>query len=165
VAPCIRVRFITNDDFISRAICFVTNSLFCHVEFGTPDGTWVGAHDDGGVQERPANYCQPTREYVYEIPCTQQQQDDALAWMRSQIGAKYNFLDILGLLLHNRKLTTPRQVICSQFVSRGLLRFFGAARYLNVLAGATYLVTPETAHLSPIFVGCLVRKVEPAAGG
>lgn len=162
MAACIRVRFITCDDFISRAICAVTNSLFSHVEFGTPEGTWIGAHVGDGVQERPANYCQPTREYVYEIPCTVAQQTSAVAWMRGFIGCKYNTLDIIGLLIHNRRVTAPHQVICSQFVSRGLLRIFGPDRYLNVLAGYAHLITPETAHLSPLFAGHLVRKTEPA---
>jgi hypothetical protein len=153
------MRFVTADGFISKAIRQITNSLFSHVEFGTPEGHWIGAHTGDGVQERAADYCTPTREYVYEIPVSQEVMDAHLKRIRFQIGTHYNNLDILGLLVKNRKLTTLHSVICSQFVSDEMLCLFGARKYLNVLAGFTYLITPETCHLSPVFVGCLVKKV------
>lgn len=155
----IRVRFIRGNGFVSDAIARLTGSLFSHVEFGTPEGTWIGAHIGGGIQERPADYCKPRLEYVYEIPCTPEQQADALAWMRSRIGTKYNVTDIAGLALQMRSLRNPHQYICSQFCCEGLLRFFGAAAVLNVLPEWAYRVTPEMLHLSPIFVGRLIRKV------
>lgn len=154
----IRVRFILNRGFTSRTIARVTGSLFSHVEFGTPDGTWIGAHIGDGIQERAANYCNPIREYVYEIPCTDAQQKTALCWMRSRIGTKYNVKDIVGLLFQVRSLRSPHRYICSQFVIDGLLEFFGAGRVLNVLPEWAYRITPETLHLSPLFVGCRVKS-------
>jgi hypothetical protein len=159
--PVVRIRFVASAGFVGAAIRRVTGSLFQHVEFGTPDGTWIGAHDKGGIQERPAGYAVETREYVYEIPCTKAQQEKLLTWARSKIGTKYNFLDILGLLIQNRTLHSPNRFICSQFCTNGLLEVFGAAQVLNVLGSWTYRITPETLHLSPIFVGRMVKKVEP----
>ena len=157
-APCVRVRFIKSTGLVASAIAFATNSLFDHVEFGTPEGTWIGAHAGRGVEERAADYCRPQREYYYEIPCSAEVERAALAWMRSKIGTRYNFTDIIGLLIHARSFHRAHEMICSQFVSDGLLRWFGPERYLNVLPGATYLITPETAHLSPLLVGHLVRR-------
>lgn len=137
----------------------MTGSLFSHVEFGTPEGKWIGAHIRGGIQERAADYCKPIRERVYEIPCTAEQEAAALAWMRSQIGTEYNVMDIVGLLFQARSLRSPNRYICSQFCTLGLLRTFGFVRVLNVLSSWTYRITPETLHLSPIFVGHLVRRV------
>jgi hypothetical protein len=37
---------------------------------------------------------------------------------------------------------------------------YGAAKVLNVLGDYAYLVTPETLHLSPLFVGRLTKKVD-----
>jgi hypothetical protein len=153
----IRIRFITTDGFVSASIRKVTGSLFSHVEFGTPEGTWIGAHIGDGIQERAADYCKPIREYVYEIPCTLAQEQEALAWMRSQIGAKYDTLDILGLMLQARSMRSPHNYICSHFCTRGLLKTFGAANVLNVLENWAYRITPETLHLSPIFVGHRVK--------
>lgn len=157
--PCVKVRFVTTDGFISKAIRWVTNSIFSHVEFGTPEGTWIGAHTGDGIQERPANYSTCTREYVYEIPCSKKQQDAHLKRIRAAIGTKYDNWDIVGLLLHNRRFHTSNADICSQFAATELLAAFTAYKVLNVLPDFTYLVTPETLHLSPVFVGNLVKKV------
>lgn len=157
--PVIRVRFITTSGFISRAIRWATNSLFSHVEFGTPEGTWVGAHTGDGMQERPANYCTCTREYVYEIPCTAEQQDAHLKRIRAAIGTKYDNWDIVGLLVHDRRLHMSNADICSQDATVELLTIFPSTRVLNVLPEFAYLITPEMLHLSPIFVGNLAKKV------
>lgn len=154
MTPRVRVRFITADGFVSSGIRWVTNSLWSHVEFGTPIGTWIGAHADGGWMERPANYCTPTREAMYDIPCTQEIMDAHLKRIRAMVGQMpYNKLDIVGLLIKNRKLSTPHALICSQGATEELIMRFGSARVLNVLMGFEYLITPETLHLSPIFVG------------
>ena len=106
----------------------------------------------GGVQERAADYCKPTLEWIYDIPCTQEVQDAHLKRIRAQIGTQYNTLDILGILFRNRKLTSPGRVICSQFVSAEALILWWD-RYLNLLHGWEFLVTPEASHLSPILIG------------
>jgi hypothetical protein len=155
----IRVRFITTDGFVSAAIRKVTGSLFSHVEFGTPEGRWIGAHIGDGIQERAADYCKPSREFVYEIPCTDAVQVAALNWMRSKIGTKYNTVDIVGLMLQARSLRSPHNYICSQFCTEGLMYAYGTPKVLNVLAAWDYRITPETLHLSPIFVGQQVKKV------
>lgn len=76
-----------------------------------------------------------------------------LGWARAKIGVRYNVLDIIGLMFQVRGLRSPGRMICSQFCVDGLLRVFGAGRVLNVLGDWTYRITPETLHLSPIFVG------------
>ena len=158
----IRVRFITTDGFVSTIIRKVTGSLFSHCEFGTPEGTWIGALVKGGIQERAADYCTPTREYIYEIPSTDVQEHEGLAWMRSMIGTKYNKRDIAGLMFQARSVRSPHSYICSQFCVDGLLGIFGVHRVLNVLYTRTedwtYRITPEILHLSPIFAGCLASK-------
>lgn len=153
----IRIRFIRNAGFTSSAIAKLTGSLFSHVEFGTPKGTWIGAHIHGGIQERPADYCKPVLEYVYDVPCTPAQARKHLAWMRSQIGTKYNVKDIIGLMFQCRTLTKPHAYICSQFYADGMLRIFGPERFLNVQQEWTYRITPETGHLSPLLAGHRVK--------
>lgn len=147
------VRFIAQSDLVSAGIRKVTGSLFSHVEFGTPEGTWIGAHWADGIQERPANYCQTTLDYRYEIPCTDLALADHLLTIRKAIGTVYNKKDILGLMFQSRTLTGAQGAICSQFCCGELLRVYGAAKVLNVLPNWTYRITPEILHLSPIFVG------------
>ena len=155
----IRVRFIDSGGITSAAIAWGTGSLFSHTEFGTPEGTWIGAHAGDGIQERAADYAKPSREYYYEIPCTDEQDTELLRWARLHIGTKYNMATILGLALQARSLNNPTRLICSQFVVDGLIHTLGARKVLNVLGDWTYRITPETAHLSPIFVGNLKRKI------
>lgn len=153
----IRVRFIRGIGVPSGVIAGLTGSLFSHVEFGTPEGTWIGAHIVGGVQERAADYCKPKLEYVYDVPCTDAQLADHLRWMRSQVGSKYDVTDIIGLALQVRKLHRMHEYICSEFYARGMLRIFGASRFLNVQDAWAYRITPETGHLSPLLVGHRVK--------
>jgi hypothetical protein len=154
MAPVITIRFVDAGGFITWGINRETNSLWPHVEFGTPQGTWIGAHADGGWQERPADYCKPKREAIYDVPCIQEAQVAHLFRIRTLIGkVPYNRLDIIGLLIKNRKLSTPHAVICSQGVSDECLILWGPYRYLNVAPGFTHLVTPEMVHLTPIIVG------------
>lgn len=154
----IRIRFVAGGGFVGRSIRWVTNSLFQHVEFGTPEGSWIGAHAGAGIQERAADYAKYSREFVYEIPCTDSQLNDLMIWCDAQVGTPYNYRDIVGLLVRKRQWTTPQRMICSQFCTKGLLHVFGAARVLNVLPMYAYLVTPEMLHLSPLFVGRQTKR-------
>ena len=111
--------------------------------------------------ERPADYAEYSREYIYDLACTDQQLQDLMTWARARLGTKYNFMDIVGLLVRNRSSPAgPQRLICSQFCTPGLLTVFGAAKVLNVQGDYAYLITPETLHLSPIFVGRRVSKKE-----
>ena len=147
-----KIRFINNPGIVSKLIDWQTNSLWDHVEIETETGTYIGAHSDGGVQERPADYCKPTRERRYSIPCTQVQLDRSMCYARSKVGTtNYDFADIVGLMLHNRHLQGKDRDICSEFVLA--TAFKGNINMLNVQEGYTYLVTPEMLHLSPLLIG------------
>ncbi len=147
--PQLTIRFIAESDLISEAIRKVTFSEWSHVELLTPENTWLGAHSDGGVEERAFDYCTPDRERRYSLPVTQDQLDRMLAYARGQIGTRYAFKDIAGLLLHE-DLTESDRLICSWFVYNVL--WAGGLFPLNVLPGYANLVTPETLHLSPVFI-------------
>lgn len=155
--PGIRVRFVAGPGFTGWYIRWWTGSLFQHVEFGTAEGTWIGAHVCSGIQERPANYGNYTREYVYEIPCTEAFYETFIADCRKDIGTKYNVLDIVGLMFQIRTLHKAGEFICSEFCTIKLLKWFGAKLVLNTLSNWAYRITPQTLHLSPIFEGNRVK--------
>lgn len=146
-----KLRFINNPGLIGKLIDWETNSLMDHAEIETETGTWIGAHASGGVEERAADYCSPTWERRYSIPCSQTQLDLAMAYARSKIGTPYDFADIFGLLLHNRHFNTKKAAICSMFVLTAAIH--GEIKMLNVLPEFAYLITPETLHLSPLLIG------------
>lgn len=146
-----KLRFINTSGFVASIIDWDTNSLWDHAEIETDSGTYIGAHAAGGVQERPANYCTPTRERRYAIPCSQAQLDRIMAYARSKIGTPYDYADIVGLLFRDRDLNSRGRDICSVFVLMAAMQ--GNLKMLNVLEGYSYLVTPEMLHLSPLLIG------------
>lgn len=154
------VRFVDASDVITEAIDFVTNSLWPHAELGIDDGSqysWIGAHAGTGVQVRPFDYCKPRRERRYALPCTDEQHAAIMASAMADVGKPYNYSDVVGLLLHYRKLNSDKSVICSQWVFEKLLA--GGIQALNCLPEYSYLVTPEVLHLSPLFIGKCIYKL------
>jgi hypothetical protein len=150
--PLLTIRFINEPGIISQLITWNTDSLFCHTEGLGRDGqSWVGAHTGTGVQSRPHNWCKPTLERRYALPVTAEQYEAAMHFMDSRIGFPYNYKDIVGLALHSRIGATNHEIICSAF----MLLWLQAAGLepLNVLESFAYLITPETLHLSPMFIG------------
>ena len=145
----IQLRFINGTGFVSNAIDWVTNSLWSHVEFITPDG-YLGAHAGSGIQLRPLDYCRPTRERRYAIPCTEAQRESILADATKDIGMPYDLLDCVGLALHNRNLTSLNKEICSEWVYRKLWN--QNILMLNCVEGFAHLITPEAIHLSPLLL-------------
>ena|ERR1700744_1986814 len=145
-----RIRFITETDVISDAIRLVTFSEWSHTEIMTDEGTYIGAHSDGGVQERPADYTKVSRERRYSIPVSDWAQEEIMKFARSKIGTPYDFEDIAGLFLHH-DLTEKKTEICSMFVLEAAMA--GGLQMLNVLPGYTNLITPEMLHLAPCLIG------------
>lgn len=159
MGPVILARFIKNRGLTSEVITEEEDGLFSHFEYGTPQGTWIGAHIDGGVQERPADYCNPPRDWRYAIGLSSEAELDAwLKMLRADIGVHYNVLGVVGIAAHIRALNNPHEVDCSEWGTQKLIQKFGARRVLNVVPSRTYLITPERLHLSPIFVGRLVYR-------
>lgn len=150
--PVLTTRFIFEPGLISDLIEFATDSLWIHAEGMNRTGDkWVGAHAGTGVQARELDWCKPTRERRYEVTVTDEQFEAAMIWQESKIGEPYDYLDIFGLALHLRIGSSKKQTICSAFE---LGRYMAAGIYpLNCLENFTYMITPETLHLSPIFLG------------
>jgi len=145
-----RIRFITETDLISDAIRLVTFSEWSHAEIITAEGTYIGAHASGGVEERPADYAKVSRERRYSVAVSDWAEDEIMKFARSKIGTKYDFADIAGLFLH-RDLTEKSTEICSMFVLEAAMA--GGLQMLNVLPGYTNLITPEMLHLAPCLIG------------
>lgn len=151
------IRFIFDDDLVSKLIGWTTDSLWCHTEALSREGqSWVGAHAGSGVQARPLDYCKPIRERRYTVPAPDA--DAAYMWLDGKVGTPYNYRDILGLALHARIGVSDHEVICSAL----MLQFMQQAGLepLNCLPQYSPLITPETLHLSPLFIGKCIYKLD-----
>jgi hypothetical protein len=114
----IRLRFVHCHDSISDGIVFDTGGLYSHAECVTPDGKYLGAHADGGVQARPSDYDkgQFDRELFVDLPA-----DDAMtaafyAYAEKHIGQPYDFGAIFGFVLHLNDHDKGK-VICSALMT------------------------------------------------
>ena len=151
------IRFIHGDDIVSGLIGYATDSLWTHTEVLSRDGkSWIGAHAGTGVQARPLDWANPTREAVYTVPVTDEEANEAYTWLEGQIGKPYSYPDIVGLALHVRVGLNRHAVICSALVLEFLWK--ASQQPLNVLEGYEALITPETLHLSPIFIGRKIHR-------
>lgn len=146
------IRFIGAWDPVSLLIQWTTNSLWCHTEALSRDGTqWIGAHARTGVQARKLNWCKTKIEAVYGVPVSDAGYEKAMTWLEDREGMRYNYIAILGLSLHARVGVNSSRQICSAL----MLEFMMQAGLfpLNCLEAYSYLVTPEMLHLSPVFIG------------
>ncbi len=159
-SPFILIRVVDDPSIVTDLIDFAENGIWPHIEFGTPEGTWIGAHAGTGVQERPANYCSPKRERRYHIPCTEQQAAAILASVRQAIGTPYDYLDILGIAFHLPNLHSSHQLICSWFVYREPA--LQGLYLLNLEPQFGNRVTPDILHMSSAFLDrCVYAFPEP----
>lgn len=151
------IRFIGSSDVVSHLIEWTTNSLWCHTEALSRDGQcWVGAHAGTGVQARPLNWCKDTtRQAVYALPVSYDEYERAMTWLASKVGEPYDYKAIVGLALHNRVGYSDQELICSAFMTEWLMT--AGLQPLNCLEHYSYLITPETLHLSPLFIGKRVK--------
>jgi len=123
----VHLRFVTSGDAVSDLIrrgCY--GFWATHTEAAMPDGTLLGAHANGGVQARAADYDagQWTQQLFIDLPATARQADAFHAFMRSQIGRPYDMRVIeaiaAGALLGERDWRAPDHWICSELVAAGL---------------------------------------------
>jgi hypothetical protein len=160
----IRLRFVAEKDLVSGLIEYFTGgSQWCHVEFLFDadeqkalglSGPYVGAHASGGVEAYDDSYYVGgntiIRARAYSIPMNDDQYRTITSFIKTRIGTKYDFKDILGLMLH-QSWHEDNATICSAFLIAAL--WSGGVRLLNILPQFQYKTTPEMAHLSPLLIG------------
>ena len=150
--PNLTIRFIDGSDVISKLITWTTDSLWCHTEALSRDEKhWIGAHAGTGIQARSLDWCNPIRERRYSIPVTDSQYEIAMTWLESKEGLPYDYVDIIGLAVHKRIGASNHEAICSAAMIELIMKT--SLMPLNCLEGFSYMITPETLHLSPLFIG------------
>jgi hypothetical protein len=152
----IRLRFVTGNSWISNAIRAGERDGWCtHVEAVMPDGTLLGAHLDGGVQARPAEYdkAEMTRELFVDLDGTQvafsavrskpdigvlTAEDAFHDFLRAQVGKPYDTEAVLGLGV-GRNWRTADSWFCSELIAAAL----EACGYLPRLSAADNHISPR----------------------
>jgi len=89
----ITLRFVTSDDFISRAISAAEYGFWAtHVETVLDDGAILGAYIEDGVIIRPPDYDKGTREreLLVSLGTTAAEERAYNAFLRAQLGKRYD---------------------------------------------------------------------------
>lgn len=100
---------------VSQAICKETRSEICHVDILTPNGTLIGAHAQGGIQERSPDYEKWGLRIRVILQVPEEKARAFYGYVRSMIGTPYDQKDILGIALGDARIHQDGRMICSQF--------------------------------------------------
>jgi hypothetical protein len=119
----IRLRFVTANDPVSAGIRAAEYGFWAsHTEAVMPDGTLLGAHYDGGVQARPADYDkgQFSREMIVSIPAPPAMTDAFHSFLRAQVGKPYDVQAIIAFIAE-RDWQQPDSWFCSELQAAALV--------------------------------------------
>lgn len=102
----IKLSFVMGAGLSSKTIAWFSAGGFSHVDYILDSGMRLGARSDitgqgmdevdPGVQIRPANYEEWSKEVQICIPCTNQQKSDYEAFLKLQLGKPYDKTAIWG---------------------------------------------------------------------
>lgn len=138
----IRLRFVSGNDFVSAAIRAGEYGFWSsHVEAVMPDGMLLGAHADGGVQERAPGYDRAwlTRQLIVPLPSVPPQDDAFHAFLRAQRGKPYDMTAIAALIAE-RDWQEPDSWFCSELIAAGLM---ACGWFASSLAATANKITPR----------------------
>lgn len=146
------LRLLREMGIVSTLIDWEERGYLCHSE--TLDRTglkWVGAHAGTGVQARPLDWCRPKLELLYALPVTPAGYAAAMDRSDALIGRPYDYLDCIGIALHDPSLTQYHTIICSACSFD--ITLHGGVTLLNVEPQFEYKVTPDILHYSSHLMG------------
>lgn len=111
----IKFRFITDPGFSSWLIRWWSDSEYSHVDLALPDGTFLGARLDGGVQIRPNDYILPTKELWLGLELGTDLESKIYDYAKSKIGTPYDWRNILSFGFDQDYHSGEHGYICSVF--------------------------------------------------
>lgn len=119
------IRFVRSTGLASDGIVALEKTAMpftpSHVEAVTPDGFYLGAHFEGGVQKRPKDYDagQFSHELFLTLDATDAQATTFYKFLDAHIGELYDWRAILGFLLPEHE-HIPNHAICSALIALAL---------------------------------------------
>jgi hypothetical protein len=124
----IRLSFVRGYGFSSGVISRLTG-FYSHVDCLFPDGMLWGARSDrirppgwdrkipAGVQARPEDYEAWEHRTIFEIPCSDLEEQSYLAFYNSQEGKPYDWLAIVNNFGFGRNWRTADHWFCSDIAT------------------------------------------------
>lgn len=119
----INLRFVTGNDPVSAGIRAAEYGFWAsHTEAVMPGGTLLGAHYDGGVQDRAADYDKGkySQDLIVSIPADQAMTDKFHAFLKAQLGKPYDMEAIVAFIAR-RDWQSPDSWFCSELQAAALV--------------------------------------------
>jgi hypothetical protein len=159
------IRFVQGTSYVSRLIIAQEKTSMpfppSHVEAVMPDGRWLGAHIDGGVQARDPGYDKGAiaHELFLTLPAAPEQDAAFYVFLEKHIGEPYDWHAILGFILPKHEHTSGH-AICSALIALSLR----ACEWFQwPLAAPAHLISPR--DLLVIISGRLAVPMYAIPGG
>jgi hypothetical protein len=94
----VSLRFIAESDYDigSDLIRYYGHGAYSHVDITLPDGSFLGARHDGGVQIRPHSYLNPAIETYVSLSSEDSVENAFLTLSKKEIGKQYNTTAIIA---------------------------------------------------------------------
>lgn len=143
----IHLRFVTSGkSAISRMIQFAQYGFWAsHVEAVMPGGTYLGAHVEDGVRDRPRDYDRNvfTQEQFVTLPADEKMTDRFHEFLTQQIGKPYDTTAIMAFAAR-RNWEEPDSWFCSELQAAALLN---CGWFASPLATELNHITPRDLFL------------------
>ncbi|MGO9998991.1 MAG: hypothetical protein ACLPKW_14805 [Acetobacteraceae bacterium] len=121
----IRLRFVYNSDWSSKAIALFSRGWPSHVDAMLPDGRLLGARSDliggmpRGVQARPGDYDPGAHSEVISLDADPRTEHNFYAFLHTQIGKPYDWRAIVAFAF-DRVWRNPDAWFCSELQAAAL---------------------------------------------
>lgn len=116
--PNIKLKFSASDGVVSRVVRWFTWSKWSHVEAIISDGTIISADSTKNsvvnIENKPVKYSR-----VVYISVTKDQRNKFEAFLRQQLGYKYDFYGIISFIIR-RDIEARKRWFCSELIVAAL---------------------------------------------
>jgi len=139
------LRFVHCNDPISNGIILQTGGLYSHVEAMTPDGKYLGARADSGVEARSTDYDKDKfdRQRILQLTADEAMTARFYHYLNAVIGEPYDFGAIAGFAVH-ANLHEKAHTICSALQALALR---GCLYFPNPLSVRAHEISPRDLEL------------------
>ncbi len=115
----VKLAFYKNKSTLfNRAVSWWTNGPYSHVELIIDGVSYSSSFRDGGVRKKLIDY-KPEHWDMFELNCTAETEQNAVAWFEQNMGRTYDVLGLVGFVIGSVS-GDKEKFFCSEAVASAL---------------------------------------------
>ena len=146
----IRIAQYRGTSIASRIIKFVTRGKYSHTAIMIEDNViieaWQGSNEVRIIRGLSDGHKAGTKADIYEIPCTEAQEEAICAYLMSQVGMKYDYFGLISFYFNKSKYNRESRWFCSELFASACNR--SGVQLLNNVE--PWQVSPTMVTRSPL---------------